>query len=71
MNTVHKIDGSTTSVAVVNAQGSGQVIVLQQLANNIDILTKQLAAQSAIVTQITALGITMPAPVEVSGPLPH
>lgn len=66
--TVEKLENSTSSVALVNTNGSGQVQTLQNIVNQLANAQKQVTSLTSITTQITALGLTLPS---ASAPAPQ
>lgn len=59
--TIMKIDGSDTSVAIVKSNGTGQVVTLQTIANQVAAAASQDSLYQDYVSQIATLGLTLPA----------
>ena len=59
--TVEKIENNTSSVAIINANGSGSVQSIQNIVNQLAQATAQVNTLTNVVAQITALGFTLPA----------
>lgn len=57
---VQLITGSTTSVALVNKDGTGRVVKLQNAVNRKAEILATLAAQQALLDAITALDLELP-----------